>query len=87
MTKCRDVSPVVSVSVMVVSVLELGGGVAPSWKGVCGAELKKKKKKGSHQKELEPLDFNFLLSSHKYLCIFPMYLTSSENEEKCFACG
>lgn len=43
LTKCRDVSPVVSVSVMVVSVLELGGGVAPSWKGVCGTELKKKK--------------------------------------------
>lgn len=69
---------------MVVSVLELGGGVAPSWKGVCGSEFKKKKK-GSHQKELKPLNFNFLLSSHKYLCIFPTYLISSENEEKCFA--
>ena len=34
--------PVVSVSVRVVSAPELGGGVAPSWKGVCGAELKKK---------------------------------------------
>lgn len=42
LTKCRDVWPVVSVSVMVVSVLELGGGVAPSWKGVCGSEFKKK---------------------------------------------
>lgn len=31
--------PVVSVSVRVVSAPELGGGVAPSWKGGCGAEF------------------------------------------------
>lgn len=64
------------------SVLELGEVLLPVGK-LCVALSLKKKKKGSHQK-LKPLNFNFLLSSHKYLCIFPMYLISSENE-KCFA--